>query len=65
LLTSGTTASDCYGKPIKGVACQDVYAPVCGCNGVTYPNACEAWIAGIKQFTQGGCNGEGGAVRNK
>jgi Kazal-type serine protease inhibitor domain len=50
----------CMGKPIKGVNCLDVYRPVCGCNGVTYSNACYANIAGVKSYTEGTCEGGGG-----
>ncbi len=35
--------------------CMAVYDPVCGCNGVTYSNACEAECVGIKSYTQGTC----------
>jgi hypothetical protein len=41
-----------------------VYRPVCGCDGVTYSNSCYAYIAGIKSYTNGACDGDdGGAVR--
>jgi Kazal-type serine protease inhibitor domain len=59
---SSTATSDCYGMPIKNVNCLDVYDPVCGCNGVTYSNGCNATVAGIKRYTRGGCNGEGSAA---
>lgn len=37
-------------------ACERILAPVCGCNGITYDNACEARRAGIMKYTHGECN---------
>lgn len=42
------------------VACPFIYAPVCGCNGVTYANDCEAKFGhGVTQWTQGACQNPG------
>lgn len=35
--------------------CPDVYAPVCGVNGVTYSNSCRARCAGVAIAHNGAC----------
>jgi hypothetical protein len=35
--------------------CDDIYAPVCGCDLREYPNACEAARAGTGVFGSGKC----------
>lgn len=37
------------------VVCSDLYTPVCGTNGQTYANSCEANLAGITAFDEGEC----------
>jgi hypothetical protein len=36
-------------------ACADIYLPVCGCDGQTYPNACSANVAGTSVANEGEC----------
>lgn len=38
-----------------GAICPSFFSPVCGCNGVTYINECEAVAAGVSQWWAGEC----------
>jgi hypothetical protein len=41
--------------------CYDLWAPVCGCDNVTYGNDCEAInYGGVTSWTEGECSGGGG-----
>jgi len=36
--------------------CSEVFDPVCGCDGITYSNACFAEVAGVRVAHPGACN---------
>ena len=47
--------TDCLTDPTPDTVCTMDYTPVCGCDEVTYSNACVAGAAGVLKWTDGAC----------
>lgn len=54
-LTQACNKKKCDAKDPSACICMAVYQPVCGCNGITYSNACEADCAEVDIESQGPC----------
>ena len=55
LFACGKEEANCVAQENQLCACEKIYAPVCGCDKVTYANACMAECVGITSFRSGTC----------
>ncbi len=51
-LENCTAPGTCEARPIN---CPDIFMPVCGCDGETYGNGCDAAAAGVAIASEGEC----------
>ena len=54
VVSAGTLVNTATG--VIELDCPEGGIPVCGCDGITYPNACTAEAAGVRNYTVGGCD---------
>ena len=63
-LPPGTCESSGEGKCLpRPEVCPEYFAPVCGCDGVTYGNDCERAAAGVSKRHDGACDSVCGGIQ--
>jgi hypothetical protein len=54
--TSSNNSSNSIAEENDACICTKDWRPVCGDNGVTYPNACQAECEKVKNYSEGACS---------
>ncbi len=62
LIQCGSQEDACNGDKIADCVCDASYVPVCGCDEVTYSNACVAKCEGVKEFKNGPCTVQSNSI---
>ena len=53
--SKGPEPANCKAVENSDCVCTMEYAPVCGCDEITYSNTCHANCAGVEVISQGEC----------
>lgn len=57
-----SVSADCVANPKEDCVCIEIYKPVCGCDDITYSNACFAACSGIAVVSEGMCSKDAATI---